>query len=87
MIEKQKLGRLRATVQLVLECKISEIWKIAWTNNKTGKELYAICPKPIQKTLEGYKNLGKVASALVVQMQMEKIGIKNFSLLQDSIRL
>ena len=51
---------------------------MAWTSERTGRELHTICPKPTKKTLEVHKNLSKVASALIVQMQTEKIGLKKF---------
>ncbi len=76
--EKQELGRSRATIKLALEGKASEFGEIAWTNEKTGKELHAICPKPTKKMLKIHRGLRKAASALIVQMQTEKIGLKGF---------
>ena len=38
----------------------------------------AICPKPTKKTLEIHRVFCKAASALIVQMQTEKIGLKKF---------
>ena len=76
--EEQKLGRSRATVKLALERKASEQWEMAWTSERTGRELHAICPKPTKKTLEVHRGLGKAASALIVQMRTEKIGLKKF---------
>ena len=76
--EKQELGRSRATIKLALKRKASELWEEAWTNEKTGRELHAICPKPTKKTLEIHRGLCKAASALIVQMRTEKIGLKKF---------
>ncbi len=67
--EKQNLGRSRATIKLALEQNISEQWETAWSNEKTGRELYKICPKPTKKVLKIHKGLRKAASALIVQMR------------------
>ena len=45
--ERHELGRARATIKLALEQKTLELWEEAWSSEKTGRELYAICPKPI----------------------------------------
>ena len=45
--------------------------------NKNG-ELHAICRKPTKKTRKLHKGLSKAASALIVQMRTEKIGLKKF---------
>ena len=76
--EEQKLGRSCATIKLALEQNTLEQWEKAWTSEKTGRELYAICPKPTKKTLRIHKGLCKAASALIVQMRTEKIGLKKF---------
>ena len=76
--EKQNLGRLHATVKLALEQSISEQWETAWSNEKTGRELYKICLKPTKQVLKIHKGLRKAASALIVQMRTEKIGLKKF---------
>ena len=72
------LGRSRATIKLALERKASELWEEAWTNEKTGRELHAICLKPTKKTLGVHRGLSKAASALIEQMRTEKIGLKKF---------
>ena len=76
--EEQKLGRSRTTIRLALEQNTLEQWEKAWTSEKTGRELYAICPKPTKKTLRIHKGLCKAASALIVQMRTEKTGLKKF---------
>ncbi len=76
--EEQNLGRLRATIKLALEQNISKQWKTAWSNEKTGRELYRICPRPTKQVLRVHKGLCKAARALVVQMRTEKIGLKKF---------
>lgn len=63
--EKHVLGRARATIRLALEQKTLELWEEAWLNEKTGRELYAVCP------LKTHKGLCKAASALIVQMRTE----------------
>ena len=78
MAEKHPLERARATIELASEQKTFELWEEAWSNEKTGRELYAICPKPTKKTLKIHKGLCKAASALVVQMRTEKIGLRKF---------
>lgn len=70
--EKQNLDRSRATIKLALEQNISEQWETPWSNEKTGRELHRICPKPTKKVLKIHKGLRKAASALIVQMRMEK---------------
>ena len=76
--EKHALGRARATIRLASEQRTLELWEEAWSNEKTGRELHAICPKPTKKTLMIHKGLCKAASALVVQMRTEKISLKKF---------
>ena len=53
--EEQKLGRSRATIRLALEQNTLEQWEKTWTSEKTGRELYAICPKTTKKTLKIHK--------------------------------
>ena len=55
--EKRALGRARATIRLASEQKTCELWEEAWSNEKTARELYAICPKPTKKTLKVHKGL------------------------------
>ena len=50
---------------------------MAWTSERAGRKLHAVCPKPTKKTLEVYGGLGK-AGAVIVQMRTEKIGLKKF---------
>ena len=76
--ERQKLGRSRDIIKLVLERKASKLWEEAWTNEKTGRELHIICPKPTKKTLKIHRGLCKAASILIVQMQIKKIRLKRF---------
>lgn len=76
--EEQRLGRSRATIKLALEQNTFEQWEIAWTSEKTGRELHAICPKPTKKILKIHEGLCKAASALIVQMKAEKFGLKKF---------
>ena len=76
--EKHEVGRARATIKLALEQKTLERWEEVWSREKTGRELHAICPKPTKQTLKIHKCLCKAASALVVQMRTEKIGLKKF---------
>ena len=76
--EKHEVGRARATIKLASEQKTLERWEEVWSREKTGRELYAICPKPTKQTLKIHKSLCKAASALVVQMRTEKIGLKKF---------
>ena len=61
-----------------MEEKTLGLWEKAWSSEKTGRELHAICLKLIKKTLKLHKSLCKAASALIVQMRIEKIGLKNF---------
>lgn len=51
---------------------------MAWTSERIGKKLYAICSKPINKILEIHRNLGKVASAFIIQIKTEKIRLRQF---------
>ena len=51
---------------------------MAWTSERTEKDLHAICPHPTKKTLKIHRGLDKAASALIDQIQMEKIGLKKF---------
>lgn len=76
--EKQNLGKPRACIKLALEENILAQWETAWSNKKTGRELYRICPKPIKQVLKIHKSLQKAASALVVQIRTEKIGLRKF---------
>lgn len=41
-------------------------------------ESYRICPKPTKQVLKVHKSLRKAASALVVQIRTEKIGLRKF---------
>ncbi len=63
-----------------MECMhlLSELWEEAWSNEKTGRDLHAICPKPTKKTLKIHNGLCKATSALVVQMRTEKIVLQKF---------
>ena len=72
------LGRARATIKLALEQRTLGLWEETWSREKTGRELHAICPKPTKKALKLHKGLCKAASALIVQMRTEKIGLKKF---------
>ena len=76
--KEQKLGRSRATIKLALEQNTLEKWELAWTSERTGRELRSICPKATKKTLKIHRGLGKAASTLIVQMRMEKIGLNKF---------
>ena len=68
----------RATVKLALLQNTSEQWETAWSNEKTGRDLRTICPKPTKNVLKMHKGLWKAASSLIVQMRTEKIGLKKF---------
>lgn len=70
--ERHVLGRARATIKLALEQRTLGLWEEAWSGEKTGRELHAICSKPTKKTLKLHKGLCKAASALIVQMRTEK---------------
>lgn len=50
--KEQTLGRSRATVKLALEQNTSEQWETAWSNEKTGREVRTICPKPTKDVLK-----------------------------------
>ena len=71
--KEQKLERSRA-----LERNTLKQWELAWTSERTGRELHSICPKSTKKTLKIHRGLGKAASTLIVQMRMEKIGLNKF---------
>ena len=76
--DRHMLERAGATIKLALEQKTLELWSEAWSREKTGRELHAICPKPTKKVLKLHKGLSKAASTLIVQMRTEKIGLKKF---------
>ncbi len=76
--EKHEVSRARATIKLASEQKTLERWEKFWSREKTSRELYAICPKPTKQMLKIHKDLCKAASALVVQMKIEKIGLNKF---------
>ncbi len=77
-VRKHKVGRAKATIKLASVQKTFERWEKVNSREKTGRELYAICPKPTKQTLKIHKSLCKTSSALVVQMETEKIGLQKF---------
>ena len=76
--KEQRLGGSRATIKLASERNTLEQWELAWTSERTGRELHSICPKPTKKILKIHRGSGKAASTLIVQMRTEKIGLERF---------
>lgn len=72
------LKQVEATIRRALEHKTLELYREAWSREKTKRKLYKICPKPIKKTLKLHKSFYKAASGWIVQMRMEKISFKKF---------
>ena len=57
-------------------------WKEGWTNEKTGRELYRICPEPTTKVLLLHKSVPRPFSSLIVQLRTAKIGLRQFLFLR-----
>ena len=57
-------------------------WKEAWTNEKTGRELHKICPKPTTKILLLHKSVPRPFGSLIVQLRTAKIGLQQSLLLR-----
>lgn len=53
-------------------------WREAWTNEKTGRELYRMCAEPTTKVLLLHKSIHRPFSSLIVQLRTAKIGLREF---------
>ena len=57
---------------------LNDEWTKDWREEKRGRGLFKITPKPTKRILKLHRGLKKWASSLLVQMRTQKIGLNSF---------
>jgi ribonuclease HI len=73
-----ELYALKATLKMWARNTANKMWRNSWMKDTRGRTTFRYTPVPSKKVLRLHEERSKRASALLVQMRTEKIGLRDF---------